>query len=316
MIKKNILLLCLFLIACANGIQAQERYFDERYTYTQAYLYPVVINPGASGFGDSQLLFNYRNKWSTFPGTPKTLTLSYNGDVGNNLGFGALLLSDSNGALETTKGQLSVSYNIKSQTNKLGIGISTEFIQHQLDNVGQELVNLTDQLILDRLGGSGFFDVSFGVYGEYQNKFKYGLTLPALISSKLDDNNSGGSDGRELGLILHLGYLHQLTDSDVSIEPSIIIKKLMFVPTHVDLNLKANFLDNKLTGGFTYQVGAEKRLGFLIGTAIRNLNLYYSYNVSSHEFQQYNNGSHDITVRLNLSRKSDPMLNIPMGGDK
>jgi len=315
MIKKSILLICLFCAVCASNVFGQERYFDERYTYTQAYLYPVVINPGASGFGESQLIFNYRNKWSTFPGTPKTLTLSYNGDMGNRLGFGALLLSDTNGALETTKGQLSFSYNVESETNHIGFGISTEFIRHKLGNSGQELVNPADVLIRERLDGNGYFDVSFGIYGEYEGKVKYGVTIPALISSKLDDNNNGGRD-RDLGLILHLGYDYDLDDSDVSIEPSIIIKKLMFVPTHVDLNLKANFLEDKLTGGITYQVGAEKRLGFLIGTAIKNLNLYYSYNVSSHEFQQYNNGSHDLTVKLNLARKADPLLNIPMGGEK
>lgn len=302
-----------FICVCfVLGLSAQERYFDERYTYTQAYLYPVVVNPGATGFDESQVIFNYRNKWSTYPGTPKTLTLSYNGELGNRLGFGALLLSDSNGALETTKGQLSFSYTIDSKVNKLGFGLSTEFIQHSLDNISS-VTDLSDQIILDRLDGNGFFDVSFGLYGEYNNEFKYGITLPALISSKLDDSNNGGSDGRELGVIIHLAYAYDMKESDITLEPSIFVKKLMFVPTHVDLNLRAGFLEDKLHAGLTYQVGAESRLGFLIGTAIKNLNLYYSYNVSSHEFQQYNNGSHDLTVKINLARDPDPMLNIPMG---
>lgn len=309
---KNILITCLLCIG-AMSLMAQERYFDERYTFTQAYLYPVVINPGATGFGDSDLIFNYRNKWSTFPGTPKTLTLSYNGDLGNRLGFGGLLMSDSNGALETTKGQLSFSYTIDSEVNKVGFGISTEFIQHKIGNINS-LVNLEDAVILDRLGGNNFFDVSFGVYGEYDNSVKYGLTLPSLVSSKLDDAiTTDSTDARELGLILHLGYEYDLPDSDVSVEPSIIVKKLMFVPTHVDLNLKATFLNDRLTGGLTYTLGAEKRLGFLIGTEVRNLNLYYSYNVSSHEFQQYNNGSHDLTFRINLAKDPDPIADIPMG---
>lgn len=311
--KKNIIVIVLFFIS-ACSLVAQERYFDERYTYTQAYLYPVVINPGATGFGESDLIFNYRNKWSTFPGTPKTLTLSYNGDLGNRLGFGGLLLSDTNGALETTKGQLSFSYTIDSEKNNIGFGISTEYIQHKIGNINGQ-TDPTDAIILDRLAGNNFFDVSFGIYGEYDNSVKYGLTLPALISSKLDDaiSTGGESAGRDIGIILHLGYEYDLPDSDVKVEPSVIVKKLMFVPTHVDLNLKATFLDERLTGGLTYTVGAEKRLGFLIGTAIRNLNLYYSYNVSSQEFQQYNNGSHDLTLRINLAKEVDPQLNIPMG---
>lgn len=309
---KNIILTCLFSIGVMS-LMAQQRYFDERYTFTQAYLYPVVINPGATGFGESDLIFNYRNKWSTFPGTPKTLTLSYNGNLGNRLGFGGLLMSDTNGALETTKGQLSFSYTIDSETNTVGFGLSTEFIQHKIGDINGQ-VDVSDEVILNRLAGNNFFDVSFGVYGEYDNSVKYGLTLPSLVSSKLDDAiTTDTTGGRDLGMILHLGYEYDLPDSDVSVEPSIIVKKLMFVPTHIDLNLKATFLNDRLTGGLTYTLGAEKRLGFLIGTAVRNLDLYYSYNVSSHEFQQYNNGSHDLTFRINLAKDPDPILNVPMG---
>lgn len=297
MIKK----LGLLTLLCFVGLSifAQERYIDERYSYTQHYLYPVLVNPGATGVGDSEILFNYKNKWSTFPGSPKTLTLSYNGEIGNRLGFGGLLLTDSNGALETTKGQVSFSYTINSENNDVGFGISTEYIKHKLGNINGQ-VEIDDPTVLDRLDGNSFFDVSFGVYGVYEKKIKYGIALPSLISSMVEEGN--GSIERELGFIFHLGYDYDLSD-DVSVEPSIFVKKLMFVPTHVDLNLRASFLDERLTGGLTYTVGAESKLGFLIGTEVKNLDIYYGYNVSSREFQDYNNGTHDFTVAINLSTK-------------
>ena len=59
-------------------------------------------------------------------------------------------------------------------------------------------------------------------------------------------------------------------------------------------------MDDKFTSGISYVVGADQRLGFLIGFAIDKLNLYYSYNTSMREFQDYNNGSHEISVKLRL----------------
>ena len=58
------------------------------------------------------------------------------------------------------------------------------------------------------------------------------------------------------------------------------------------------FLDDKLTGGIAYTIGGDKRLGFLIGTTIEALTLNYMYNVSSAEFQTYNNGAHEISIGL------------------
>ena len=103
---KHIIFL-LAIVGTASATFAQARYFDERYITTQAYLNPVLVNPGAVGSGTyHRLIGNYRSNWSTFPGAPKSYWLSYDGPVGNRIGLGALLLSDSNGDLNTTKGCL------------------------------------------------------------------------------------------------------------------------------------------------------------------------------------------------------------------
>ena len=60
------------------------------------------------------------------------------------------------------------------------------------------------------------------------------------------------------------------------------------------------FLDDKLVGGVSYTVGADKRLGFLIGTKLEKFNLYYSYNTSSNLFQDYNNSSQELMIGMNF----------------
>ena len=301
--KTNNLLKTLVEMVCmyfATGINAQSRYFDERYIYTQSQLNPQLINPGAIGSAMThQILLNYRNKWSGIDGAPRTVTLSYNGPVGNRLGIGINVLSDKFGELETTKGALGLSYVIKSETNQVGFGISAEYIKHGLAGFGNADPN--DPVISQALSGAEYFDASFGLYGIYLDKLTYGLALPSMVSSRISDTNNSAPE-RELGFILQFGYKMDI-QTDISMTPGIIMKKLANVPTHIDLNLNFGFLDDRLLGGVSYTLGADKRLGFLLGTKIEKLNFYYSYNTSSHLIQDYNNGSHELTLGVNFGGK-------------
>jgi len=287
------------LAAVCISAQAQERYFDERGVYTQHFLYPSLINPGAMGMGDQQVLVNYRNSWADFDDSPRTVTIAFNGPVGNRLGFGAQLIRDSYGALGTTKGQMGLSYNIDSPTNQIGFGLSAEYIQHGITGgLSGGGLDPEDELILRRLDGTQFFDVSFGVYGLYQGKLIYGISFPSLISSRLTE--VGSDAGRDLGYIVQLGYKLESPSTGITLTPTMALKTLMNTPTHVDLNATFGFLDDQLIGGVGYTLGGEKRLGFLIGTKVEKLQINYSYSVSSHEFQQYNNGGHEISLSLGL----------------
>jgi len=294
-------LMCIVFVSSAVA----QRYFDERYVYSHSFFNQVLVNPGAiAQHGGQQLLINYRNTWSTFPGSPKTVSLSYDGMLGNRLGIGVLALQDNFGALQTTKGQLGFSYNIKSATNQLGIGLSAEYIKHGLNNynAGSSL-NEPDAVINARREGIEYIDASFGVHGVYNGQFTYGIALPSLISSRID--NTTVNDEREIGFMLNFGYKVTSATTGISMSPSILLKKLNNVPTHVDLNLKLGFLEEKLTGGVTYRVGADKMLGFLLGMNIDRIGFYYSYNVSNQQFQDYNNGSHEITARVDIGTKKE-----------
>ena len=286
-----------FIIAYASG---QTRYFDERYIYTQANLMPQLINPGAFGSTNQhQILGNYRNKWSGIDGAPQTFTLSYNGPVGNGLGLGVNILSDKFGALETTKGAVGLSYMIKSETNQVGFGISGEYIKHGLSGLGN--ADPSDPLLIRALEGATYFDASFGIYGIYMDRMTYGISLPSAVSARISDIDSTSSD-RELGFILQFGYKLNIQE-DITMTPNLIVKKLANVPTHIDLNLNFGFLQDKLLAGVNYTLGADKRLGFLIGTKVEKLNFYYSYNTSSNPLQDYNNGSHELTLAINFAGK-------------
>lgn len=216
------------------------------------------------------------------------------------MGFGVLASSDSNGSLETSKLQASLSYTIESPTNKIGAGFSAEYITHGLsgDAMTHRYVDPGDAIIIDRTDGNGFFDVSVGAQGVYDNTITYGISLPSLVSSRIGD--SGDTFTREIGFIANVGYIYSKPGSDASFEPSVFVKQLNNVPFHTDINLLGRFIDDKLRGGVTYTIGGDKRLGFVLGTTFNAMSLNYSYNASRHEFQTYNNGSHEFSLRFDI----------------
>jgi len=297
------------LFCFVGSLSAQERYFDERSIYTQHNLYPTLINPGAIGAGDQEIMVNYRNGWSDFDGAPESVNIAYNGAIGNKLGFGAQLIRDSYASLGTTKGQVGLSYTIKSPQNQVGFGLTTEYIQHGITG-SLSGVDVTDETILKRLDGTQFFDVSFGVYGIYNENLIYGISFPSLISSRLTE--TGNEDGRDIGYIVQLGYKLSSPTTGITLTPTLVVKSLMNTPTHIDLNALFGFLDDKLIGGIGYTLGGENRLGFLLGTRIDKLRLNYSYNVSSSEFQTYNNGSHEIGISIVLGDKKQEIEKVEM----
>jgi type IX secretion system PorP/SprF family membrane protein len=296
---QKLFILCLGL--CTSlGIKAQSRYFDERYVYTQAHLNPQLINPGAFGHtGGQQIIVNYRNKWAGIDGAPSTITLAYDGVVGNRLSAGVTLLSDRFGAFTTSKAAAGLNYRIAGGDNKIGFGITGEYISHSLSNVGDADPN--DPWITSGLAGKEYFDASIGMFGLYLDKFSYGLAFPSIVSTNINDID-GTAPEREIGFVLQAGYKLNV-QSDITLTPSIIMKKLNNVPTHLDLNLNIGVLEDKLIGGMTYTLGADKRLGFLIGTKLDKLRLFYSYNSSAQPIQTYNNGSHEITLGVNFGNK-------------
>jgi len=295
------ILICMLLLVSGTLISQEQAIF------TQYHLQPVLINPGATGFGnDHHLLANYRSKWSAFEGAPKTFTFLYSGAVNDRIGLGAQILSDQIGPNRILNIQLNYAYKFKADLLDMGIGLSTGIQSFNLKDIGDDpFIQSGDILIAEALDGVQYFDASFGFYGTYDNTFKFGLSFPNLVRSRITDISGDiDVDANEFGYILFLGYMHQVKDYNFSVEPSLAVKKIRYVPFQADVNLLFRFLDEQLIGGLTYSFGAGDRLGFLIGTRVNDLRLHYSYDVNFGPFQQYNNGSHEFSISYVLPGKT------------
>ena len=185
--------------------------------------------------------------------------------------------------------------------------MSTEFHRMTLASSVTEspMYDLGDDLVEEAIGGIRSFDASLGVYAELEEGTFFGLSLPNLIRNKLDE--IAGTDGSSLFkyYLFNMGHRFDVPEKRMTVEPSLLIKKVRGVPFQLDMNIKAGFIDEKLIGGITYRTGDGGAVGFMVGTKYKNLQFFYTYDAYFGEFQNYNSGSHEFTIAFQFERNKE-----------
>jgi type IX secretion system PorP/SprF family membrane protein len=279
---------------------------QDRATYSQYHLYPILINPGITGFhGGHQILFNYRNSWASFPGSPKAFTVSYDGIVTDRIGIGGQIFTEKVGSLDRLRAQMSYAYNFDADLFKIGMGLTTEYLQSKLDNsaIIDPFYDPGDVFAEEAVSGISFFDVTFGFYAEYDERFFFGLSVPNLVRARIDESLAEVPENTFFKYFtLMAGYRIDVSSYNFVVEPSILIKRLRNVPFQADVNLKLSFLEDQLIGGLVYTAGSVSKFGFLIGTRVNNVYISYNYDIGLDQFQDYSNGAHEVGLGIKFGQ--------------
>ena len=294
---KKILLLFAFF-AVARLATAQDEAIFSHYN-----IMPVLINPAAAGFGDlHQFQLNARAQWSGFVDAPTTYSAQYNGPLGNNFGLGVGVLTESAAQMNRMRAHLNYAFRFKvSDMVKLSAGFSAEYQQMRLENgiAANVFFQEGDQVIEDFMDGRGVFDASIGFFSSFNENTKVGLAFTNLVRSRI--SNIGAQGNNESVLSYYLFYAsHSIVMDEMTLEPSLLVRNVRDVPSQLDINLKASFLQETLTTGLSYR--SLGSLGILLGTKLSTFEFYYSYDVFFQNFQKYNDGSHEVTVALSFGR--------------
>ncbi len=296
-IKMKNLIILFLVIYTAYGVHAQQ---DET-IFKHYYLNHSLVNPAASGAEGSHVLtLNMRNQYAGFPGAPQTYVVGYQGPIGKTFGLGINVLSENVASLSRYRLQLAYVFRYSTDNVKMNIGFSTEFHQMRiLQGAGNDpLFDTGDILLEDAVDGLKLFDATLGLYGIFKEKTFFSLSIPNLIRARLDNvsPNSQKSAGFLQYYMLMGGHRFDVNNSSVTIEPSMMITKVVDVPVIIDANIKATFLDEKLAAGVTFRTGPSTSIGFMLGTKINIMKVYYSYDSHMGQFATYNEGSHEVTV--------------------
>jgi type IX secretion system PorP/SprF family membrane protein len=302
------LLLIIGLLAVGLGLRAQDQAIFMHYNVA-----PVLVNPAAAGFSEQHdIMFNFRNQWTGFPGAPYTYGLNYNGPIGKTLGVGVNVLSENIASINRLKLQLNYAFRFNVEQVHAAFGFSTEFQNLGLNNdvFNNGFYEAGDQAIDAFESGEQIFDASVGIYTTIRDKFTQedrtfiGLAFPNLILSRLNDIERGTREGAFLKYyVFMIGHKFDVDGSNVTIEPSLMMRQLQNTPLNVDINLKAGFLDDSLITGLSYRAGTGGIVGLLLGTDLNGFRIFYSFDLSFQEFQQFSSGSHEVTLSLRLDGK-------------
>ena len=188
----------------------------------------------------------------------------------------------------------------------MALGISTEFRQLSINSqAANPLFDQNDDTYKDYLAGSRIFDAGVGFSGNYKDKLLFGLSAPNLISARLGSVNINSGDKSSFlnaGLAT-LGYKFDV--NDITVVPSILMGKSRTVPFVADFNLRTSFANEAATVGLTYHAGLWKAVSLMLGAKMNGLFIGYTYDYSFQAFQNYNGGSHEITIGFEFAKKEN-----------
>ena len=99
------------------------------------------------------------------------------------------------------EGSVNYAYKFKVEKYKVAIGLTTEYEKYSIDNgtVTNPFFDANDNVLLDAIEGIAFFDATFGIYADYEDKFFFGISFPNLIRARLTDVLSA-EESEESGL--------------------------------------------------------------------------------------------------------------------
>ncbi len=311
--KKALFTLCFGLLVAAAFAQ-------ESAVYSQYQIHPVLINPGYTGFQNKhEVIGNIHSSWTGFTGAPTAYTLIYTAPVGDKLALGGGIFSEKAGNQNVMKLQLNYAFRFQIQKARLGLGLSTDFINKSLKSslLDDPLVQSGDDVVEQSVDGQSIFDATIGAYMMYDERFFVGLSLPNAIRTRLDDVLVEEDQQNKGSLLEHyifqFGYIADIASQNFKIIPSLTMRNVRDTPYQIDLNVQGRFLDEKLIAGLTFRPNNEGSMAFLLGSKYQNFQVTYSYDVAFSRFQKYNSGSHEISVAYSFARKAVAPAAEPSG---
>jgi type IX secretion system PorP/SprF family membrane protein len=331
-VVKSVIAGILFM-GCIN-VMAQQRP-----QYTQYVLNNYIINPAVAGIENYwDVKASYRNQWAGLDGAPVTTYFTIHGplnvdDYGRETattfhppgvnprgeaywedyvapkahhGIGLTIINDKTGPLNRFSACGTYAYHVglaPQTTLSAGFSIGVQNMSLNTSRLGSTVTGI-DPAVLAR--GSALNDVQPDVNAGlwlYSRDYFIGLACQNVFSDKLSyvDNKVSSDGGRLLPhFFLSAGYRFFINE-DISCLPSTMVKYVTPSPISFDLNCKFQYQD-VIWAGVSYRIndGFATMLGFNLNS---NINLSYSYDITTNKLNTVSKGTHEIMLGFTLNNK-------------
>ncbi len=329
--KRFAFLLVLFVV---TNVFAQQRPY-----YTQYILNNFIINPAVAGIENyTDVKLSHREQWVGLQGAPVTTYFTINAPLkksnygerenptsfhaqGENPrgtpywqnyqkpephhGVGFTILNDKTGPLNRFAAYASYAYHLALSTNtNLSLGVSAGITQMSIDyskvdfgnNSVDPAVNLSSTLNKIKP------DISAGLW-LYNKNYFVGIAIQQIVPEnivfsgtavQLDNSKLVPHAFIQAGMRLYL-------DDDLTLLPSVMARYINPLPLGVDINVKLQYQDLIWVGGsYRSQDGFAGMLGVNLNN---NINIGYSYDVTTSNLNSVSHGSHEFLVGFLIGNK-------------
>jgi type IX secretion system PorP/SprF family membrane protein len=294
-LSKASLILIVFTTLLATDVNAQQ---DPQYTH---YMYNTLsVNPAYAGQRETLSVVGlHRTQWVGIDGAPQTQSLSIHSPLRNErIGLGLNIVSDALGPVRENFVDANFSYTIPLNANDLKLSFGVKGGLHILntdwskgrfrnpDAVFQDNLSLTSPMV-----GAGLY--------MHTRKWYFGLAVPNFLETDHYDDFQESVATERMHFYAIGGYVFNLSEV-LELKPAFLVKGVSGAPLIADVS--ANFWYKKnLTAGLAWRwddsvsamVGFQLTPGMFIG---------YGYDLTTTGLNNYNNGSHEITLRFEVKR--------------
>ena len=288
------LVVLVFVLISANSFGQQ----DPQYTH---YMYNTLsVNPAYAGQRETLSVVGlHRSQWVGIDGAPQTQTLSVHSPLRNErLGLGLNIVSDALGPARENFIDANFSYTLPLNANDLKLSFGVKGGLHILntdwskgrfrdtDPNFQNNLSLTSPMI-----GAGLY--------MHTRKWYLGFAIPNFLETDHYDDFQESVATERMHFYFIGGYVFNLSET-LELKPAFLVKGVSGAPIIADVS--ANFWYKKnLTAGLAWRwddsvsalVGLQVTPGMFVG---------YGYDITTTGLNNYNSGTHEITLRFEIKR--------------
>jgi type IX secretion system PorP/SprF family membrane protein len=295
----TVVVLTLIIVVLLTGTlssKAQLNPFQQGY-----YLNRYLADPSMAGI-DPGLNINlgYRQQWSSFPGTPKTQTLTADYQATDKVGLGLNISNDKAGLIQQTRIMGTYAYHLPISGNNqrlsfgLSLGINDPFISYSSVNGDQSDVQIADYNQL-----KPYVDGDFGI-SYTSNHLTIEGTVPNLKAT-LFQNADDRIDVDGTTFMTAASYKIQLPGNSVIVEPKVMFRGVKGYDNIFDAGVNFSMTSTGLSVQGIYHSNQNVGMGFALEQKAFGLSV--DYNVETGPISSYSSGAFEFGLKLKLFKK-------------
>ena len=299
------LLITLSIIICSVKLTAQELDLPQYISHLADN--PFLISPSYAGIGtEIQIRLNGVSQWIGVEDAPDTQSLTFEARIADRFGGGITIFNDKNGFTTQKGAKLSFASHLTLSDfhdSFLSFGLTYSFLQFGIDtsqnNSGQNVASLSNT--------SSNFDV--GMLFRYE-RFSFSLNANNILNKKLDNLLANEPKSTRRYTLYSSLVLVKIRNA-IEIEPSVFIEYFdadKRSRTDMNVKLRKGLRDGYAWAGLSYtflndQFFTPNSLAPMVGLKKDNLYISYGFSVNMNKTQDFNYGTHMITLGFDYERR-------------